>query len=277
MPSVTSSLALALALLALSLRCRSPDRIITKTRVSLAGINGSFENGVVEDNTIITDTDMVKLGSVIGLAVRQPHCRSHLCRFFRNNAFQVGSTGYFIYAVTFAGHENVNVYGNDASGANFGGDPSAACILVPITNFQDHQLVTVFLSCPHPGAIVGSGTISAGTIIMLSGFGAVNVSVSSISISVSSTISTTTFRWPGYLLLLSQTWTKVTSALVKPERRTISQLITIRYEKPTIIQDGNDDPFVNDRDEAVVGYIKPTPVVTLVNPFELLELHGRLR
>ncbi|GAA5919458.1 hypothetical protein JCM1841_002405 [Sporobolomyces salmonicolor] len=256
MPSATSSLALALLALSPFATARP-----TGKAASTSGRNTCS----LEDDRANPYWNALLLRDVWGSDNRTA-ARTY-AGIVRNNAFQSGSTGYFSYAVAIAGHENVTVYGNDASGANFGGDPSTACMLVPMNNFQDHQLITVFLICPQSGAIMGSGTISAGASIMLWGFGAINVSVSSISTSVSSTISTTTFRWPGFLLLLSQTWTKVTFAVVKPERRTISQLVTLRYEKPTIIQDGNDDdPFVNDRDEAVVGYVKPPPVVTLVNP-----------
>ncbi|GAA5892311.1 hypothetical protein JCM5296_003232 [Sporobolomyces johnsonii] len=370
----------------------SGNTIISKTRVSLGGVNlvdwspysGSFQNVVVEDNTLIADTSMIKVGIAIGGMVWGSDNRTAARTFagtVRNNVFQSGSTGYFGYAIAIAGHENATVYGNDASGANFGGDPSTACIPSPMVptsqalvydhwttpgtvmqnNFQDHQLV--FLICQEPGAIVGSGMVSASTGLMLSGVGAVNVSVSSTSTSVSSTVSstststvsstststtvsstststtvasssaalstsssssssspvsstttvpstsstsksttsaatttpastrktykdrtsssskttTTTTTTTTTKAATSLTWTKVTSAAVNPKRLTLSQRVALGYEKRAIIQDGDNVPFLGKRDEAVIGYAKPTPVVNLVNPFELLEQHARLR
>lgn len=152
----------------------SGNTVIARNRRPLGGINmvdwnpwsGSFEGTVVEGNTLIADTNMMKVGIAIGGMVWGSDNRTAARTFggtVRNNVFQSGSSGYFGYAIGIAGHKNANVYGNDASAANFGGDFSQACFpIIPSSqafvydqwttpgtqmqnNFQNYPLV--FLIC----------------------------------------------------------------------------------------------------------------------------------
>ncbi|GAA5953533.1 hypothetical protein JCM3765_005065 [Sporobolomyces pararoseus] len=194
----------------------SGNTVIARNRRPLGGINmvdwnpwsGSFEGTVVEGNTLIADTNMMKVGIAIGGMVWGSDNRTAARTFggtVRNNVFQSGSSGYFGYAIGIAGHKNANVYGNDASAANFGGDFSQACFpIIPSSqafvydqwttpgtqmqnNFQNYPLV--FLICQQPGPIIGSGMIAQASGMMLSGQGPVNASISASASSVSSTIS----------------------------------------------------------------------------------------
>ncbi|GAA5883859.1 hypothetical protein JCM16303_007420 [Sporobolomyces ruberrimus] len=194
----------------------SGNTVIARDRRPLGGINmvdwnpwsGSFEGTVVEGNTLIADTNMMKVGIAIGGMVWGSDNRTAARTFggtVRNNVFQSGSSGYFGYAVAIAGHKNANVYGNDASAANFGGNPSPACFpIIPSSqalvydqwttpgtqmqnNFQNFPLV--FLICQQPGAVLTSGMTSPSSGMMLSGQGPVNASISVSPSSASSTLS----------------------------------------------------------------------------------------
>jgi hypothetical protein len=121
----------------------SGNTIIAQNRRPLGGINavdwapysGSYEGTVVEGNTLIADTNMMKIGIALGGMSWGSDNRTASRTFggtFRNNVFKSGSTGFFGYAISVAGHNNAEVYGNDASGAKFGGDPSGACIPNPM-------------------------------------------------------------------------------------------------------------------------------------------------
>ncbi|BGP15430.1 hypothetical protein JCM10213_005069 [Rhodosporidiobolus nylandii] len=197
----------------------SGNTIIAQTRRPLGGINavdyspfgGSFEGTVVEDNTFIADTNMIKIGIALGGMSWGSDNRTASRTFggtFRNNHFKSGSSGYFGYAISVAGHNNANVYGNDASGANFGGDPSVACIPWPMvptsqafvydqwttpggtlqSNFVEAPLV--FLICQEPGPIVGSGNggSSTGTFLVGQQGKTVNASSAASSSAASSTL-----------------------------------------------------------------------------------------
>lgn len=130
----------------------------------------------------------------------------------RNNKFMSGSTGYFGYAISVAGHMNAVISGNDASGAQFGGKASSSCIPVPAVpasqafvydrytsvgsqmqdNFVDADLV--FLICQEPGSVVSKGVVKAATGMMIAGkeaAGDVVDSVASSAIDPSSAVTTT--------------------------------------------------------------------------------------
>ncbi|GAA5906473.1 hypothetical protein JCM6882_004445 [Rhodosporidiobolus microsporus] len=199
----------------------SGNTILAQTRRPLGGINlvdwapyaGTYEGTVVEGNTLIADTNMIKIGIALGGMSWGSDNRTAARTYggvVRNNVFKSGSSGYFGYAISVAGHNNANVYGNDASGANFGGEPSVACIPNPMVpksqafvydqwttpgsqlqnNFVNAPLV--FLICQEPGPVVGSGNAPS-TGMILSGATISNVSSSSSSSSstVSSTSTTT--------------------------------------------------------------------------------------
>jgi len=152
----------------------SGNTVIARNRRPLGGINmvdwnpwsGSYDGTVVEGNTLIAESNMMKVGIAIGGMVWGSDNRTAARTYggtVRNNNFQSGSSGYFGYAIAIAGHKNANVYGNDASGANFGGDFSQACFpIIPSSqafvydqwttpggqmqnNFQNFPLV--FLIC----------------------------------------------------------------------------------------------------------------------------------
>ncbi|GAA5987417.1 hypothetical protein JCM11641_002284 [Rhodosporidiobolus odoratus] len=206
----------------------SGNTIIAQTRRPLGGINlvdwapyaGSFEGTVVEGNTLIADTNMIKIGIALGGMSWGSDNRTASRTYggtVRNNVFKSGSTGYFGYAVSVAGHNNAVISGNDASGANFGGDPSDACIPVPMVPtsqaFVYDQWTTpgsklqsdfveaplVFLICQQPGAIVGHGnggavavSSAAASSSLISSSASSTSSVLSSSSSTSTTTSTTT-------------------------------------------------------------------------------------
>ncbi|KAM0748727.1 hypothetical protein T439DRAFT_335932 [Meredithblackwellia eburnea MCA 4105] len=166
------------------------NTIIAQTRVALGGINmvdyypftGSYEGTVVEGNTLFTDTTMIKIGIALGSMSWGSDNRTAARTsngVVQNNVFKSGSTGYFGYGVSIAGHENATVLNNDATAANFGGDPSVSCIPDPMvptsqafvydqwttpgyylqSNFFSYDLV--FLICQEPGSIVASGPKAA--------------------------------------------------------------------------------------------------------------------
>ncbi|ORY78843.1 hypothetical protein BCR35DRAFT_304837, partial [Leucosporidium creatinivorum] len=163
----------------------SNNVITAKTRRALGGINmvdwspysGSFEGTVVENNLINADSNMIKLGIAIGGMSWGSDNRT-VARTFggtvRNNVFQSGSNGFFGFGISVAGHMSANVYGNDATGANFGGLPTSFCIpnvLPPSPRaFVYDQWTTsgslqsqftsaplVFLICLQPGPIAVRG------------------------------------------------------------------------------------------------------------------------
>lgn len=206
----------------------SGNTIIAQNRRPLGGINavdyspyaGSYEGTVVEGNTLIADTNMIKVGIALGGMSWGSDNRTASRTFggtFRNNVFKSGSTGFFGYAISVAGHNNALVYGNDASGAKFGGDPSGACIpnpLVPTSqafvydqwttpgsqlqnNFANFPLV--FLICQDPTEIIvntgvapATGMITSGANIVAVASSASTTTTTTTTTTVASTTTTTT-------------------------------------------------------------------------------------
>ncbi|GJN89558.1 hypothetical protein Rhopal_002545-T1 [Rhodotorula paludigena] len=199
------------------------NTIIARERRPLGGINlvdyepfsGSYEGTIVEGNTLIADTNMMKLGIGLGGMSWGSDNRTASRTFggtVRNNKFMSGSTGYFGYAISVAGHMNAVISGNDASGAQFGGKASSSCIPVPAVpasqafvydrytsvgsqmqdNFVDADLV--FLICQEPGSVVSKGVVKAATGMMTAGKEAAGDVVDSVASSVidpSSAVTTT--------------------------------------------------------------------------------------
>ncbi|GAA6063968.1 hypothetical protein JCM10212_004778 [Sporobolomyces blumeae] len=355
----------------------SGNTVIASNRRPLGGINmvdwapwgGSFTGTTIEGNTIIADTNMIKVGIAVGGMVWGSDNRTAARTFggaVRNNVFKSGSSGYFGYAIAVAGHNNGMISGNDASGANFGGNPSAACIPSPMvptsqalvydqwttpgTNMQNNMqnFPLVFLICQQPGSIVGSGMVAPQTGMMLSGQAVTNSSASSSSSSslssssssssttttttttttsstttitttsspttttttTTSAATTTTSSGPVWVLVpttspvwsttttttttkkgnqkpttTSRVWVKVettttttTTAAAERTRRPTwkERLASTEGKRSVIIQDGDDLPLEK-RSPTVEGYSKSTPVVKLVNPFDLLEKTKRQR
>lgn len=137
------------------------------SRRGLGGINmvdfdpfgGSFLGTVVQNNRIVAESDMIKLG-----IVRIKDCRCRRIRSLvattdtrrarvqamggmswgsdnrtaartfggvvQHNILSSGPSGngYFEFAISIAGHENATVVNNNVSGASFGGKPSDKCI-----------------------------------------------------------------------------------------------------------------------------------------------------
>nr|CRX79286.1 hypothetical protein ls5931a1_00080 [Leucosporidium scottii] len=117
----------------------SHNVITAKTRQALGGINmvdwspfkGSFEGTIVENNVLSAESSFTKLGIAMGGMSWGSDNRTASRTsggIVRNNLFTSGPTGFFGFAISVAGHLSVNVYGNDATTANFGGNPSSSCI-----------------------------------------------------------------------------------------------------------------------------------------------------
>ncbi|SCV70819.1 BQ2448_3581 [Microbotryum intermedium] len=138
------------------------------TRRALGGINsvdyapfaGDYTGTVIENNNLITNGQMMKVGLAIGAMVSSFPCvqmwedtaanlapislstqvwgsdnrtasRTH-AGTFRYNTFTSLNNGYFGYSITVAGHENATVLGNNVLLSRFGGSPSPACIPNPM-------------------------------------------------------------------------------------------------------------------------------------------------
>ncbi|GAA6034931.1 hypothetical protein JCM8097_009371 [Rhodosporidiobolus ruineniae] len=219
----------------------SGNTIIAQERRPLGGINlvdylpwgGGYSGVVVEGNTLVADTNMIKIGIAIGGmswgSDNRTAARTSLGTV-RNNVFKSGASGYFGYAISVAGHEGATVTGNDASGANFGGEPSVACIPVPAvpapqafvydqwttpqttlqSNFNDNALV--FLICQEPSAGPLSSGVAAAAGTFISGSQSVVANVSSSTTSSSTTTTTTTTT--------SSTTTTTTTTTVAPKTTT---------------------------------------------------------
>ncbi|KAL8290016.1 hypothetical protein RQP46_002955 [Phenoliferia psychrophenolica] len=162
------------------------NTIIASTRVLLGGINavdwgpfgGGYTGTVVERNTIIAQSTMIKIGMALGGMSWGSYNVSTARTFdglFQDNTFTSGPSGYFGYAISVAGHDRATVLNNDATTANFGGGPSIACIPIPLVptsqafvydeyTTSDHLLQSnfvnkplVFLICQQPGSILSTG------------------------------------------------------------------------------------------------------------------------
>ncbi|SCZ98967.1 BZ3500_MvSof-1268-A1-R1_Chr7-1g09334 [Microbotryum saponariae] len=158
------------------------NTIQSVTRRALGGINavdyapfaGNYSGTVVENNHLITNGQMMKVGVAIGGMIwgsdNRTASRGHFGTF-RYNTFTSLNDGYFGYSIAVAGHENATVIGNNVLLGRFGGGPSPACIPNPMiptpqalvrdswttpgsslqAGFNDTPLV--FLICSQPGAI----------------------------------------------------------------------------------------------------------------------------
>ncbi|KDE09013.1 hypothetical protein MVLG_00735 [Microbotryum lychnidis-dioicae p1A1 Lamole] len=158
------------------------NTIQSVTRRALGGINavdyapfaGNYSGTVVENNHLITNGQMMKVGVAIGGMIwgsdNRTASRGHFGTF-RYNTFTSLNDGYFGYSIAVAGHENATVIGNNVLLGRFGGGPSPACIpdsTIPTpqalvrdswttpgsslqAGFNDTPLV--FLICSQPGVI----------------------------------------------------------------------------------------------------------------------------
>lgn len=116
------------------------DNTITQnSRRGLGGINmvdwapfgGSYEGTFVQNNKIISNTEIIKLGIAIGGMSWGGDNRTEARTFagtVQGNTFSSGRSGYFYHAISVAGHNNSVVQGNKATAAEFGGQPSYVCI-----------------------------------------------------------------------------------------------------------------------------------------------------
>lgn len=115
--------------------------------VDFGPYNGPYTGTVVEGNTIISDTAVIKVGIAIGGMVWGSDNRTADRTWggvFQNNVLRSGSSGFFGYGMyvcasrhfasfadkcfpsAVAGHDNATVLNNDASAASFGGSPSVS-------------------------------------------------------------------------------------------------------------------------------------------------------
>ncbi|KAM0789019.1 hypothetical protein ACM66B_003085 [Microbotryomycetes sp. NB124-2] len=163
------------------------NTITTINRQALGGINmvdygpfsGTYEGTVVSDNKINAHAKMIKVGIALGSMTWGSDNRTASRTFagtVRNNILRSGTNkGYFMYGISAAGHNDPVIMGNDASTANFGGQPSVACIPQPMippaqpfvhdswttpganlqSDFNNQPLV--FTICSEPGPVLGNG------------------------------------------------------------------------------------------------------------------------
>ncbi|BGP47406.1 hypothetical protein JCM10450v2_003258 [Rhodotorula kratochvilovae] len=200
----------------------SGNTILARERRPLGGINlvdwapysGSFEGTVVEGNTLYADTNMMKIGIALGGMSWGSDNRTAARTFggtVRNNMFKTGSTGYFGYSISVAGHQNAVITGNMADGAAFGGEASASCVPNPAVpasqafvydkytttgtqlqgNFVDAPLV--FLICQQPGPVVARGPAGSASGSFISGQ---QPAAAPSSAAASTTTTTTTSAQP---------------------------------------------------------------------------------
>lgn len=98
--------------------------------VDWSPFSGSFLGTEVTGNTIIAQSNFIKLGIAMGGMTwgvdNQTVARTY-GGLVEGNTFRSGPTGYFGYAIGIAGHENATVTENGAKQANFGSIESASC------------------------------------------------------------------------------------------------------------------------------------------------------
>ncbi|BGO99471.1 hypothetical protein NBRC10513v2_003568 [Rhodotorula toruloides] len=165
------------------------NTVISNDRQLMGGINlvdfnpygGSFAGTVVQSNTVIANTNFIKVGIAVGGLVWGSDNRTASRTYggtIKNNVFRSGWTGYFGYAIAASGHNSTTITGNSARQANFGGVESSACFtslfpLPPRQAFVDNPWTTPgstlqagfyknlafgFAICLAPGRITARGS-----------------------------------------------------------------------------------------------------------------------
>ncbi|GAA5875582.1 hypothetical protein JCM8547_007587 [Rhodosporidiobolus lusitaniae] len=131
----------------------SENRIVSSDRQLLGGINmvdyspfaGSFVGTVVQDNNIVAQGSMIKVGIAMGGMIWGVDNRTSSRTYgglVQNNHFTSGTTGYFGFGIATSGHNAATIKGNVFTKSNYGGVDSTACF-------------TAYYPLPAPEALVG--------------------------------------------------------------------------------------------------------------------------